>query len=125
VLGDGTVSPFNSKVVRGSSGSIFRLPLARAKFAEAIPQLREHGYRLLATSSHKGTSVQDISFAGPTAIVIGAEGSGVPRDILGQIDETIAIPHSPKVESLNAGVAASIIMYEATKHLSKENNAND
>jgi TrmH family RNA methyltransferase len=124
IIGDGTVSPFNSKVVRGSSGSIFRLPLARAKFTEAIPQLREHGYRMLATSSHKGTSLQDISFAGLTAIVIGAEGSGVPREILGQIDEIVAIPHSPKVESLNAGVAASIILYEASKHQSKENSGN-
>jgi len=115
ILGDGTVSPFNSKVIRGSSGSIFRLPLVRTKFAEAIPQLRDHGYRLLATSSHKGTPLQDVSFPGPSVVIIGAEASGVPRDLLSQIDETITIPHSPKVESLNAGVAASIVLYEAAK----------
>jgi len=115
VLGEGTVSPFNSKVIRGSSGSIFRLPLARAKLADAIPQLRQRGYRLLATSSHKGTSLSDVDFRTPVAVVIGAEGSGIDRDMLSMMDGSVMIPHSPKVESLNAGVAASIVLYEASR----------
>jgi TrmH family RNA methyltransferase len=116
VLGEGTVSPYNSKVIRGSSGSIFRLPLARAKLADAIPKLRDRGYRILATSSHKGMSLKNINFDAPTAIVIGAEGSGVHRDLMSKVDATIGIPHSPKVDSLNAGVAASIVLYEAARN---------
>src|SRR5262252_4757529 len=67
LLGEGTVSPFNPKVVRGSAGSIFRLSVVRVKLAEVLPQLRGHGVRLIATSSHKGTLLQQANLAGPVA----------------------------------------------------------
>src|ERR1043166_6583691 len=54
---EGTVSPYNSKVLRGSAGSIFRLPVVRISSAELIPLLRQQGARLVATSSHKGTAL--------------------------------------------------------------------
>ena len=112
LLGEGTVSPFNPKMVRGSAGSIFRLPIVRVKLAEVFPQLREQGVRLIATSSHKGAPLPQANLAGPLAVVIGGEGRGLPRDLLAEVDEIIAIPHTPHVESLNAGVAASIVLYE-------------
>jgi TrmH family RNA methyltransferase len=115
LLGEKTVSPFNSKVVRGSAGSIFRLPLAAAKMAEVTPRLRDAGFRLLATSSHRGTSLPETDFSSPTAVFIGSEGAGLPREVAAQMDDVIAIPHSPRVESLNAGVAASIVLYEAAR----------
>ncbi len=115
LLGEGTVSPFNSKVVRGSAGSIFRIPVVRAKLAEALPQLRERGVRLMATSSHKGIPLPDANLAGSIAILVGGEGSGVPRDLMGKADEVVAIPHAPQVESLNAGVATSIVLYEMAR----------
>src|SRR5882762_7427289 len=109
---EGTVSLFNPKVVRGSAGSIFRLPIVRVRLAEVLPQLREQGVRLIATSSHKGAPLPQANLAGPLAVVIGGEGRGLPRDLLAEVDEIIAIPHTPQVESLNAGVAASIVLYE-------------
>ena len=112
LLGEGTVSLFNPKVVRGSAGSIFRLPIVRVRLAEVLPQLREQGVRLIATSSHKGAPLPQANLAGPLAVVIGGEGRGLPRDLLAEVDEIIAIPHTPQVESLNAGVAASIVLYE-------------
>jgi len=112
LLGDGTVSPFNSKAVRASAGSVFRLPLVRVAFAEVLHQVRARGLRLIATSSHKGTPLPEARLSGPLAIFVGNEGAGLPRELLGKMDETVAIPHSPKVESLNAGVAASIVLYE-------------
>jgi RNA methyltransferase, TrmH family len=115
ILGEGTVSPFNPKVVRASAGSVFRLPVLRAKLAGTLAQLRESGVRLLATSSHKGTPLQKARLQLPLAICIGGEGAGLPRELLAQMDEVIAIAHSPKVESLNAGVAASIVLYETSK----------
>lgn len=115
LLGEGTVSPFNSKVVRASAGSVFRLPIAKVKLAEVLPQLRSQGLRLVATSSHKGTLVHEAQLTGPLAIFIGSEGAGLPRDLLAGMDETLAIPHSPHVESLNAGVAASIVLYEVAR----------
>ena len=115
LLGEGTVSPFNPKVVRGSAGSIFRLPVIRAKLAEVLPQLREKGVRLVATSSHKGVPLPEANLDGPVAVLVGGEGAGVPRDVLAKVDEIVAIPHAAQVESLNAGVAASIVLYEIAR----------
>ena len=71
--------------------------------------------RIIATSSHKGTSIDQVNLTGPAAVFIGSEGAGLPRTVLAQADELIAIPHSPQVESLNAGVAGSIVLYEAAR----------
>lgn len=116
LLGENTVSPYNSKVVRASAGSIFRVPMARYEFRSLLPALREHGLRLVGTSSHKGVPPNQAQFEGPTIIFIGSEGAGLPREVITNLDEVIAIPHSARVESLNAGVAASIVLYEAARH---------
>src|SRR5580658_8001757 len=115
-LTEGTVSPYNSKVLRGSAGSIFRLPFLRISSAELIPLLRTRGVRLLATSSHQGTPLPQISWTLPLAIFIGNEGAGLSRELTRQMDETVAIPQAAQVESLNAGVAASILLYEAARN---------
>lgn len=115
LLGEGTVSPYNPKVVRGSAGSIFRVPLARVKLAQAVDSMRERGIRLLATSSHKGTRLDEAALEGKIGIFIGSEGAGLPRELAGKMDESVIIPHSERVESLNAGVAASIVLYEVSR----------
>lgn len=115
LLGEGTVSPYNWKVVRASAGSAFRLPTVRVEMEKTLATLRGRGLRLLATSSHKGTPLHEVKLNRPLAIFIGNEGAGVPRDLIAEMDELVAIPHSPQVESLNAGVAASIVLYEASR----------
>ncbi|MGA9508064.1 MAG: RNA methyltransferase [Candidatus Sulfotelmatobacter sp.] len=122
ISGEGTVSIFNSKVVRASAGSVFRLPIvhgsgdsAAAKLETASEKLQAQSVRLIATSSHKGTPLHQADLKAPTAIFFGNEGSGLPRDLIAKMDEVIAIPHAPQVESLNAGVAASIVLYEAAR----------
>jgi RNA methyltransferase, TrmH family len=113
--GEGTVSPFNPKVVRASAGSIFRLPIVRTQLTAAIARMREKGLRLVATSSHKGTPLPKAKLDGSLAVFIGSEGAGLPRDLISQMDEVVTIPHSARVESLNAGVAASIVLYEIAR----------
>jgi RNA methyltransferase, TrmH family len=122
ILGEGTVSPFNSKVIRASAGSIFRLSMIHnhgktrsANLNETIAQLRARKIRLIATSSHKGTPLDHADLKAPAAIFFGNEGAGLPRDLLAHMDQSIAIPHASRVESLNAGVAASIVLYEAAR----------
>ena len=115
-LTEGTVSPYNSKVLRGSAGSIFRLPFLQISSAELIPLLRARGVRLLATSSHQGTPLPRISWTLPLAIFIGNEGAGLSGELTRQMDETLSIPQASQVESLNAGVAASIVLYEAARN---------
>ncbi len=116
---EGTVAASNPKVARASAGSVFRLPVIKLSTAEALSALEEHGVRLAVTSSHKGRPVHDIDLTLPTAIFIGSEGQGVPRALLDRADDAILIPHSPKVESLNAAIAASILLYEAQRQRSK------
>lgn len=119
VVGEGTVSPLNSKVIRASAGSIFRLPVVVARAAGELDaicgKLRDAGVRLIATSSHKGTALDQARLMEPSAIFIGSEGAGLPRTVMGLVDELIAIPHTAQVESLNAGVAGSIVLYEAAR----------
>jgi TrmH family RNA methyltransferase len=117
LLGEGTVSVYNSKVLRASAGSSFRVPAAKVELKAAVPRLRDAGVRLLATSSHKGTPLYEADFRTQVAIIIGNEGAGVEKRLWSEMDELIVIPHSPKVESLNAGVAASIILYEASRQV--------
>src|ERR1041385_1724967 len=73
LLGEKTVSHFNPKAVRPSAGSLFREPLMRVNLTEAIPQLKQRGVRLLATSSHKGKALPQADFTGSTMIVVGNE----------------------------------------------------
>jgi TrmH family RNA methyltransferase len=117
ILGEGTVSPLNAKAVRASAGSIFRLPVvaAAAALEDVVTKLRAQNVRLIATSSHKGTPLDQANLTGPIAVFIGSEGSGLTRGLMTQIDEVVAIPHTAQVESLNAGVAGSIILYEAAR----------
>jgi len=126
VLGEGTVSPFNSKVIRASAGSVFRLPMVYErplgnaksgglKVGELARRLRAENVRLIATSSHKGTSLEQADLKGPSAIFFGNEGAGLSREVMAEMDESVAIPHTAQVESLNAGVAASIVLYEAAR----------
>jgi TrmH family RNA methyltransferase len=115
LLGEKTVSHFNPKAVRGSAGSLFREPILRVKMAESIASLKQLGVRVLATLSHKGKPLHDADFTGAAMIVVGNEGGGVPQEILSMADELVTIPHSSRVESLNAGIAASILLYEAAR----------
>lgn len=119
VSGEGTVSPYNSKAIRASAGSLFRLPFVLAKspggMDDVCTELAKNGVRLVATSSHKGTPLHQADLAGALAVFIGNEGAGLPRGLLTKMQETFAIPHTPQVESLNAGVAGSIVLYEAAR----------
>jgi TrmH family RNA methyltransferase len=124
ILGEGTVSPFNWKAVRASAGSLFRFPVVHGdgvgekaiiKLEAVCKTLRAQGVRLIATSSHKGTTLGQADLKRPAAVFFGNEGAGLPRELMAGMDEVIAIPHAAQVESLNAGVAASIVLYEAAR----------
>ena len=119
LLGERTVSPWNWKAVRASAGSLFRLPALKVELATALREIKARGVRVLATSSHKGTPISEVDLRGPLAFIVGSEGAGVPKDVLAQADEVVAIPHSANVESLNAGIAASIVLYEAARQRGK------
>ena len=115
LLGEGTVSAWNWKALRASAGSLFRLPTIKVALNNALDEIASRGVKVLATSAHKGTSIADADLRAPLAFLVGNEGAGVPKDLLARADQVVAIPQSARVESLNAGIAASIVLYEAAR----------
>jgi TrmH family RNA methyltransferase len=119
----GTVSAWNPKAVRASAGSIFRLPLLVATADNAFPYLREAGLRILTTAIQGAESAHAVDLEVPVALVIGNEGNGVSDEIAAQCDAALTIPCPGPVESLNASVAASILLYETARQRSAKLSA--
>ncbi len=111
----GTVSAWNAKAVRASAGSVFRVPVVAANADECFEQLKKAGVKIFATVSRRAKVADRVALAGPIALVIGNEGNGVPEDLAARADGTITIPCPGPVESLNAAVAASVLLYEASR----------
>jgi len=101
--------------VRASAGSVFRVTAGKVKLDEAIGMIRAKGMRLIATSSHKRVPLPEAKLSCEVAIFVGNEGAGLDKKLLARMDELVTIPHSARVESLNAGVAASILLYEVQR----------
>lgn len=111
----GTVSPWNPKAVRASAGSIFRTPLIATTADDCVATLREAGIHILTTTVMAAQPVDLVNLAGPVAFLIGNEGNGVPANLAAHADTSITIACPGPVESLNAAVAASVLLYEATR----------
>jgi TrmH family RNA methyltransferase len=111
----GTVSAWNPKAVRASAGSVFRIPLLAVSERECLEELHEAGVKILATTVHAAQPAELVDMAGPVALVIGNEGNGVADDLAAKADARITIPCPGPVESLNAAVAASVLLYEAAR----------
>ena len=108
--------PFGWKALRGSSGSALRLPIGiAADAASAIAEARRRGCRVIATVPRGGRSLYEIDLRGATALLVGGEGPGLDPSVVEQADERITIPMRSPVESLNAAVAAAIVVYEALR----------
>lgn len=114
----GTVSAWNPKAVRASAGSVFRLPLLCASEADVLAHLRKAGIKIWTTTVHGAKPADLVDLAGPVALLIGNEGKGVPNDLAAKADGALTIPCPGSVESLNAAVAASVLLYEASRQRS-------
>ena len=116
ITGDGSADAFGWKAIRGSMGSIFRLPVAvRQPLAEAVELARAAGLRLLAAVPRGGTSLPECDLKGPVGILLGGEGAGLSAVIVDRADGRLTIPMQHPVESLNVAVAAALILYEASR----------
>jgi hypothetical protein len=113
VASAGTADPFGWKALRGSMGSALRLPLARAPIDEVLREARKAGLATVALVPRGGTSFRELDLRKPTALLLGGEGWGLSQELSDAADARISIPMSGRVESLNVGVAAGLVMYEA------------
>ena len=115
----GTVSPWNQKALRASAGSVFRVPVISTQ-TDDLNQLKSRGIRLLAAVAPEASSSSAIlDLAQPTALMIGNEGNGLSSDLLALADARISIPTPGPVESLNAAIAGSLLLYEASRQRQK------
>jgi RNA methyltransferase, TrmH family len=111
VLTGQSVDPFNPKTLRASAGSIFHLPVTVASIDATLAHFS--GVQLLATVVRDGRSHRDVDLTVPSVVVIGNEAEGLDAATIERCGATISIPMEGKSESLNAGVAASLIAFEA------------
>jgi TrmH family RNA methyltransferase len=119
----GTVSAWNPKAVRASAGSVFRLPVLSASTENCFLRLRQTHVRILSTAVHAAEPADLADLASPVALLIGNEGNGVPETLAAKADGALTIPCPGPVESLNAAVAASILLYEASQQRSSRSRA--
>ena len=116
VAGEGTADPYGWKALRGAMGSTFRVPVAsNVALVEAVQRARSTGLRIVAAVPREGTPLPDLDLRGPTAVLLGGEGNGLPASLLALADARVSIPMRAPVESLNVGVAAALIAYEAAR----------
>lgn len=101
-------------VARASAGAVWHMPVARVpNIAQAIQTLKENGLWVVGVDMVGGVSYREIDFRPASAIVIGSEGKGLSELVKKRCDATAYIPMRPEVSSLNASVAAALVMYEA------------
>jgi TrmH family RNA methyltransferase len=113
----GTVSGWNQKALRASVGSVFRVPVVGVMASE-IEGLKERGLRLIAAVGSDGdgvTAAQEMDFTSGCAVMIGNEGNGLGAEWISMCDVRVTIPCPGPVESLNAAVAGSLLLYEASR----------
>ena len=108
VLGNNTVDLYNEKVIRATQGLLFHINIIKRK-------LKNDNYQILGTKVTHGTLVENISLKNKYAFIMGNEGNGVDEELLDLCDDYLYIGMNDLCESLNVGVASSIILYELDK----------
>lgn len=111
ILGEGTVDVFNDKVIRSTQGSLFHIPIKESILAEEINTLKNNGYHVWASTLEDAQNYQEVNVPEKVALLLGNEGAGIKQTYIEQADLSVKIPIYGKAESLNVGVAASILMY--------------
>ncbi len=111
IVSPDTVDYYNDKVVRSSEGMIFNVNIIKSELSDMIVLLKKRDYIIIGTDVDAGEKIRDFKNV-KTAFIIGNEGNGISDDIKRLCDYFVKIPMQKKCESLNAAVAASIIMYE-------------
>ena len=116
IMGKGTADLFNPKTVRSTMGSIFRMPFIYVDdITEIIKQIKDNGYSVYGTAMAGSIAYDKADYTKGAGIVIGNEANGIQERVLECITGSIHIPMAGKLESLNAAIAAAVVMYEAAR----------
>lgn len=121
VVTQNTVDPYNAKTVKASMGSILRLPVVRTEdVGTLIGKCREKGFQTAAMVLTGGKTHFELDLKKPTAVIVGQEGSGLPEELLKDIDHQVRIPMAEAIDSLNVATSAAVFLYEAMRQRMKQ-----
>ena len=114
ILSNNSVDIYNDKVLRSTQGMIFNMNIIYGDLLDIIPKLRDNGYTILGTNVNNGEDARNIKVS-KYALIMGNEGRGVQEEIQNMCDKNLYINMNPNCESLNVGVATSILLYELNR----------
>jgi tRNA G18 (ribose-2'-O)-methylase SpoU len=110
------VDPYSPKTIRASAGALFKLRCIKERsFADVTERLRSVGIASIGASASASLSAYEADLTGPVAFVLGNEAWGLPADIAGGLDATVSVPMPGPLESLNVGIAGSLLLFEAVR----------
>lgn len=115
IVTSGTVDIYNEKTLRSTMGSIFHLPIIEDSCLKNVMKLKKNGFKLVVSSLETDNNFFDIDLKGKVIITVGNEGNGVSSEVYGIADEKVIIPMPGGAESLNAAVAAAVMMFESVR----------
>jgi len=115
ILSNNTVDLYNSKVVRASQGMLFNVNIIKRDLLNFVKKLKDEDYEIYATRVSGGKKLKSVEINKKFAIIMGNEGAGVREELLNLADQYLYIEMNPLCESLNVGIATSIILYELNK----------
>lgn len=114
-----STDPFSRRVVRGSRGAVFTVPLSISDDpAEVIRRVKESGLQVIATSAQSDVAYTEPDYTKPTMVVVGNEHVGISNAVRNMADVVVRIPMRGRINSLNIAVAASVVLYEAVRQRS-------
>ena len=114
ILSNNSVDIYNDKVLRSTQGMIFNMNIVYGDLLDIIPRIRDNGYTILGTNVNDGVDVRNIKVS-KYALIMGNEGNGVHEEIQDMCDKNLYIKMNSSCESLNVGVATSILLYELNR----------
>jgi RNA methyltransferase, TrmH family len=116
VFCSGSVDPFNPKTVRATAGLLFHVDLVAAVgFEEAVDELRRKGFLILGADAGSSKAPDELDLSDPVALVLGNESWGIDEVSTRLLDDVVGIPMPGPAESLNVGIAGSILLFEAVR----------
>lgn len=123
VMCDEPVDVYNPKAVRASAGALFQVPVVVADHGGAVVSyLADSGLRCLGAVPRQGTPYTDVDLTGRVAVVFGNESAGLPPDLDNRLDARITIPMAGRAESLNVGMATSVVCFETARQRREANH---
>lgn len=112
VLSENSVNVYNDKVIRASQGMIFKINIFEKELTSFIKEIKSKNIKVYGTDLSESKTLSELSKPDSYALVLGNEGAGVRKEILGLCDEKVIIEMNNECESLNVGISAGIILYE-------------